>query len=256
MPTIKEIDKCLSQVAPRELSESWDNDGVMLCKNDESDVKKVLISLDITDSVIDYAVCRGFDLILTHHPFIFNPLSNIIGDRYSQIEKLIKANISVISYHTRMDSSDIGVNACVAELLELDDIESFGGESGKIGRVGNLKQEMSPEEFGQYLKGKLGCGTIRASLTDKKIRRCALVGGSGKSFLADAKNTGADAFVTSEGTHNTFMDAVSAGISFYDCGHYYTENPVCNRFKDILESSFNKNLIVEIYNTGSPYINI
>ena len=256
MPTIKEIDKCLSQVAPSELSENWDNDGLMLCKNDESDVKKILISLDITDNVIDYAVSGDFDLIITHHPFIFKPLSNITGDKYAQIEKLIKSDISILSYHTRMDSSDVGVNVCVAELLELKDVEAFGGDSGKIGRVGNLKCEMSPSEFAQYLKDKLGCGTIRASLADKKIRRCALVGGAGKSFLMEAKIAGADAFVTSEGTHTTFMDAASFGVSFYDCGHYYTENPVCIKFKEILEGTFNNKLVLEVYNTGSPYINI
>ncbi len=256
MPTIKEIDSCLSHIAPKELSESWDNDGIMLCKNVENIVEKVLVSLDINENVVDYAAENGFNLIITHHPFIFNALSNITGDKYRVIEKLIKSEISVLSYHTRMDSSDSGVNACVAELLELADIESFGGESGKIGRIGTLNKEMTPNEFAQFLKDKLGCGTIRAAITDKKIKKCALVGGAGKSFLYDAKNAGADAFVTSEGTHNTFMDAKELDMCFFDCGHYYTENPVCSRFKEILERFFKENLDIETFDVGSPYVNL
>ena len=259
MPTLNEIDKVLSEVAQADLSESWDNDGVMLCANGNISVKKVLIALDVNKAVIDYAANNNFDVIISHHPFIFNPLSRIVGDEYALIEKLIKSNISVLSYHTRMDSSEQGVNVCVAQLLELQNVRGFGGESGKIGRIGELKKPMKPSEFAEFLKNKFGCGTIRASVFDTDenlIKTCAVVGGAGKSFMYEAVKAGADAFVTSEAAHNTFIDAKANNICLFDCGHYYTENPVCFQFKKILEQSFGNKLNVEIFDVESPYINL
>lgn len=259
MPTLNEIDNVLSAVAPANLSESWDNDGIMLCSNADVSVNKVLVSLDVNLDVINFAENNNFDLILSHHPLFFKPFSRIVGDEYALIEKLIKAKISVLSYHTRMDSSEQGVNVCLAQLLDLQNVRGFGGESGNIGRIGELKNPMKPTEFAQFLKDKFACGTIRASgveSDDKIIKTCALVGGAGKSFLYDVVMAGADAFVTSEASHNTFIDAKTNNICLFDCGHYYTENPVCFKFKQLLEEYFGNKLYVEIFDVKSPYINI
>ena len=202
---------------------------------------------------------NGFDCIVTHHPFIFSPLSRINSDVYGIFKILMDAGISVLSYHTRMDSAVGGVNDCLAEVLNLNNIAAFGGESGNIGRVGELSEQMSPEEFANFLKEKLHCGNIRAAYFDdenKKIKRVAVVGGGGKSFLYEAFCAGADAFVTSEAAHNTFYDAKKLGMCVYDCGHYYTENQICRRFEQILKDNFGDSLEVYSFDTGSPYINI
>lgn len=259
MVKIKEIDKAISKFAPSELSESWDNDGVMLCGDKDMPVKKVLVSLDATESAVDYAIDGGFDLIVTHHPFIFKPLSRITDGDYRIISKLIKSGVSVLSYHTRMDSAETGVNACNADLLELVNVSGFGGESGTLGKIGELKVSMNPYEFGEFLKSKFGCGTVRASFfkqNGRLIKKVAVIGGAGKSFLADAFAAGADAYVTSEAAHNTFMDCTEMDMCLYDCGHYYTENAVCNRFKNIIKNAFGEDVVVEVFDTGSPYVNI
>ena len=259
MPTVGEIDKVLSLAAPKELSESWDNDGVMFCSHANATVNKALVALDATDAAVSFAADNGFDCIVTHHPFIFSPLSRINSDVYGIFKILMDAGISVLSYHTRMDSAVGGVNDCLAEILNLNNIAAFGGESGKIGRVGELSEQMSPEEFANFLKEKLHCGNIRAAYFDdenKKIKRVAVVGGAGKSFLYEAFCAGADAFVTSEAAHNTFYDAKKLGMCVYDCGHYYTENQICRRFEQILKDNFGDSLEVYSFNTGSPYINI
>lgn len=258
MATIKDIDIVLSEVAPVTLSESWDNDGVMLCRDKNKEVKRVLVMLEVTKSGIDYAKEHNFDLIVTHHPFIFKPLSRITDDNYEIIEKLMISGISVLSYHTRMDSSEKGVNAVAAELLELVNVEGFGGESGSLGKIGELKTEMTPESFAEYLKEKFGCGTIRASFFkngERKVKKVAVIGGAGKSFFYDAFFAGADAYVTSEVAHNTFIDCKELDMCIYDCGHYFTENPVCNRFAQIIKSKFS-DVTVEIFDVGSPYVSI
>ncbi len=258
MPKISDIDKVISLIAPKELSESWDNDGVMICKNYDENVKKVAVMLEIREKGVDFAVKNGVNLIVTHHPFIFNPLKSITDKDYAIIKKMMDNNISVISYHTRMDSAETGVNYCLAKLFELKDVKSFGGENGTLGRIGKLKKPMSEADFAEYIKKKLNCGTIRASLfknKNKKISKVAFVGGGGKSYYHDAYLAGADAYITSEITHNIYIDAKELGMCLFDCGHYYTENVICSRFREIITSNFD-GLEVLTYDVKSPYVNI
>jgi len=253
MTTVKEIDKYLTEMSPRELSESWDNDGVMLCSSPEKKVRKVLVTLDATLDAINYAVEKGFDLVVTHHPFIFKKLSRITGFDYKKIELLVKNDLPVLSYHTRLDSAEGGVNDALAEAIGLCDVVGFGGDRGDFGRVGKLRKEMSGEEFALYLKEKLGCD-IRCTFPEgKKIKTAAVLGGAGKDFVFEAVGAGADAYVTSEISHNFFIDAKAIGFALYDCGHYYTENPVCERVGKLLSERFH-GLDVEVYDIKSPYV--
>ena len=119
MITVKEIDKVLSQAAPRTLSEEWDNDGVMLCENQNKPVKKVLVMLEVTPDGITAAEKGGYDLIVTHHPFIFRPFKRLTGGDYTNFKRLMQKDIAVLSYHTRFDSAIGGVNDTAAELLGL-----------------------------------------------------------------------------------------------------------------------------------------
>lgn len=119
MITVNDIDRVLSETAPRTLSEEWDNDGVMLCKNKSTAVQKVLVMLEVTPEGAAQAAHGGYDLIVTHHPFIFRPLASLTGDMYALIETLTRANISVLSYHTRLDAAQGGVNDTAAKCMGL-----------------------------------------------------------------------------------------------------------------------------------------
>lgn len=253
MTTVRDIDKYLSEISPKELSESWDNDGVMICSRPDKIVKKVLVALDATADVIGYAEKNAFDLVVTHHPFIFKKLSRITGFEYRNLETLIKNDISVLSYHTRLDSAEGGVNDVLAYTLGLSDIRGFGGDRDDFGRIGTLQKEMTGKEFALYLKEKLGCD-VRCAFNDgKMIKTVAVLGGSGKDFVYEAMVSGADAYVTSEIPHNLFIDAKVRDFALYDCGHYYTENPVCERIKTFLTDKFS-DVDVEIFDTKSPYV--
>ena len=259
MITVKDVDTVLTAAAPRTLSESWDNDGVMLCANDHAPVKKILIMLEVTHAGAEYAAEHGYDLIVTHHPFIFKPLSRLTGDTFCLFDKLMRAGISVISYHTRMDSAEGGVNDCAAALLGLADVRPFGGENGCIGRVGNLPEPVEPEAFAAQLKAVFHCPGIRASLfrtPAKRIRRVALVGGAGKDFYAEAYAAGADAFVTAEAAHHIFAACQRLDMCLFDCGHYYTENPICARFSSILAEAFGKDVTADLYDVGNSYLDV
>ena len=253
MVTIKDIDRYLTSVSPKELSEEWDNDGVMICRDLQKEVKKVLVALDCTMDVIEYANENCFDLVVSHHPFIFKKLGRIVDFDYKKLEMLVKNDISVLSYHTRLDCAAGGVNDALADKLCLENVSGFGGERGDFGRIGTLLQEMTGKEFAHFLKERLGCDVRYSRCDDKKIKKVAVLGGAGKDFVFDALFAGADAYVTSELAHNYFIDANLYDFAIFDCGHYYTENCVCENIKTMLEKNFS-GLQIEIFDTKSPYI--
>ena len=259
MITVKEIDEILSQTAPRTLSEEWDNDGVMLCENQHKPDKKVLVMLEVTPDGITAAENGGYDLIVTHHPFIFRPFKRLTGGDYTNFKRLMQKNIAVLSYHTRLDSASGGVNDTAGELLGLSHVVPFGGENGQCGRVGSLSEPLTPEAFAAVLKETFGSTSVRASLfktPGRKICRVAFVGGAGKSFFYDAYAAGADAFVTGEAAHNTFLDCKELDMCLFDLGHYFTENPVCERLKKLLSDAFGEELSVDTFDVQSPYISL
>ena len=252
MCDINAIDSFLSKLAPKNLSEDWDNDGIMLCKRRNLPVKKVLVALEVRRDVAEFAAKEGYDLIITHHPFIFKKLSRISDSCYDNFEILIKNGISVLSYHTRLDSTGGGVNDVLAERLCLCETFGFGGENCNAGRIGNLKEEMTGEEFAYYLKEMLGCDMRCFIESGRIIKKVAVVGGAGKDFIPEACAYNIDAFVTSEIPHHLFIEAQAYGFNLYDCGHYYTENPVCTELCDLLQKEFPE-IEATYYDVKCPY---
>ena len=72
--TVKEIYQKFEEKIPSYLREPWDNDGIMCCADGTAEIYRALVTLDVTEEVVDYAIERGFDLIVSHHPLIFKPL--------------------------------------------------------------------------------------------------------------------------------------------------------------------------------------
>lgn len=253
MPTIREIDVFMSETAPKNLSEPWDNDGIMLCENPDKNAEKIITCLEINDRVIDDALSFGADLIITHHPFIFHPLKNLCDNVYKTIYTLMNSGISVLSYHTRMDAACGGVNDTLCEKLSLLNITEFFTENVPMGRVGKLPSAMSPEQFAKHLKKTLGVGAMRCAVPDKnkKISTVAVVGGGGKDFVKTAASL-ADAYVSSDFSHNTFIDAKELGICIFDAGHYYTENPIADKMREMLVKKYPE-VSVYVSDSRCPY---
>lgn len=235
MTTVYDIDLFMSGWAKKELSEEWDNDGVMLCGDLKKPVEKLLVCLEINKKAVNDAIAHKCDLIITHHPFIFRPLKNICGTDFELASLLISGGVSVLSYHTRLDAAQDGVNDTLAKILELSDTESFAG----FGRAGLLPREMEAEEFLGYVKEKLSCQSLRTSRRDGigKIKKVAVVGGAGKDFLADAAKI-ADAYITGDLSHNAFITANECSLLAVDAGHYHTENPVVRTVAEKLSEKF------------------
>lgn len=223
--TVLELYNALEGSIPRELSCDWDNDGIMCLPEPYRQVKKVLLSLDVTADAVKYAADNGFDLIITHHPMIFRPVKSITDERFVS---LIKSVVGVFSFHTRLDKVDGGVNTVLAEILGLTDTERFG-EDG-LGVIGSVTP-MTDREFILLAKEKLGSPKAEAVLDGKTVRRVAVVGGDGEHYINDAMAVGADLYISGRLSYNDMTDASFGGMSMAALGHYHTENPVLDKLE-------------------------
>ena len=230
---VAEFYEFLCKKIPSELTLDGDADGMSCCPDRAREVKKVLVALDATSDVIDEAIEEECEVILTHHPMLFGGVDSVVDGNYrgDKLIKLIKNGIAVMSFHTRLDAVDGGVNDIFAKLLELENVEKYG-EKG-IGRIGELKEPMTADEFAGYVKNALGAPVVEYSDCGKIIQKVAVIGGSGSSEIGYAIKCGADAVVGGEFKYHDLEDSKDYGISLFAAGHFFTENPVCARLFEL-----------------------
>ena len=233
MTTVGDILKYIETFAPPYMKENWDNVG-LLCGSKSQPVTKVLVALDPFEGVCREAAQLGAELIVTHHPLIFQP-AKAITDETSvgrSILALCRAGISAINAHTNLDCTPGGVNDVLARTLGLDDIQVIApagtNEDGipygllRSGRVA----EQSMDTFLSHVKSALGCQGLRYINCGRPVNKVAGGGGSCGGALLEARDAGCDTFVTADIRYNQFWDAHDLGMNLIDAGHFATENPV------------------------------
>ena len=234
MTTVKDIFDHLNNLADVKLAEKWDNVGLMLGSNN-NEVSRVLVCLDVTTSVVEEAIANNVNLIVSHHPLIFKPLKNIdyTTDFKSRIiRNLIKNDISVISFHTNLDSATLGLNDYLAKILKLNEIQvlfehSLDNTAG-LGRIGKLSKPLKLNDFITYIKNCFSLETVSAIIGDEKeISTIALLGGSGADFIYTLPEV--DVYLTGDVGYHAALDAIEMKKNIIDVGHF-TENLV----KDLL----------------------
>ena len=238
MITVRDVESTLYNWAPSGLAASWDNVGLLVGAPDR-EVKKILTTLDITESVVDEAVQIGADLIVAHHPVMnctWHPVQTLrTDDRQGRIlTGLVENHISAICMHTNLDAADGGVNDALAEKLGLLQTEYLTDE--KIGRVGTLKCQIPLVEFTHSVIELLGCNGLRYVDAGRPVHRVAVGGGACGCYIPQAVAAGCDTFVTSDLKYNDFLD--TEGLNLIDAGHFPTENVVCPALRDRLQRAF------------------
>lgn len=237
--TVNELSAYMNHKIPRELSCSWDNDGLMCCPDGDRVVKKALFCMDVTPEAIERAIGGGFDVIVSHHPLIFKGVKTLSGDFGipARLIKLIKNDVAVMSYHTRFDAVDGGVNDALAEIFELSDVQKVECEDIEVMRVGTLPQELDIEHFVAVVCAKLGCEHLNYACNSGKVSRLAVLGGSGGSYIREARSSGADTYLSGELGYHNMTDCKDNKINLVEAGHYFTERvALYNLSRFILEA--------------------
>lgn len=247
MVKVSDIIDAIEAVAPAGLQESWDNTGLQVGRRD-AEVGSVLCVLDVTPARIDEAIEFGCDMVVSHHPLIFNGLKSITDDNEVQraVAKALQAGIAVYSSHTAVDNAVGGVSALMANRLGAKVLRPLvpgapGAETG-TGVVAELPEPMTGEVLIERAKAAFGCDAVRASDPRRApgsdaIRRIALCGGAGGSFIDDAVRADAQAYITGDIRYHDFVDN-GGRILLIDCGHFETEADSRALFADLITTRF------------------
>lgn len=222
MARICDIYDIINSAAPFESQLAFDNSGLLVGDRAE-EVTRALICLDITREVIDEAAGMNANLIISHHPVIFDPLRSMSSRDPAYL--LAKNGIAALCCHTNLDISPVcGVNVALANRLGLRNIrpeEAFGGDC--VLYSGELPEPMEPGEFARQVKERLSAGAVKLILGDGMVKRVFLCSGAGGEFAQYAAMRGGDAYLTGEMKHHEALEARKTGLTCVVAGHYETE---------------------------------
>ena len=230
-----EIIEVLEKLAPVETAQNWDNSGWQIFLGKE-ETKKVMICLTVTKNIISQAIEQECDLIISHHPLIFNPIKKITNDTICEqiITEAIKNDIQIYSLHTNLDIANGGVNDVLCERLGIEIVETRCDGFVKIAK---LHEIIDIDSFILKLKISLNASKIKMiNPSNKKyIQTIAVCSGAGGSFLNELKDI--DAFITGDIKYHNALDVQD--IVLIDAGHFETERVVLQSLKNILEKITN-----------------
>jgi dinuclear metal center YbgI/SA1388 family protein len=239
-PTLKDVIGLLEEIAPTYLAEPWDNPGLQVGSYSHA-ITGIFLALDPTLKAVKGASRRRAQLLLTHHPLLFKPLSQLDMDSYpgNVILEAVKSGISVVAVHTNLDAVRGGINDILAELLDLQQVDVLKAadevDGAGLGRIGNLPEPGPLSELAKSVKGILGAKKLRVVGGDSlQVRRVAVVGGSGGGLVALASQKGADLLLTGDVSHHHALEAESLGIALIDTGHFQMEKKAFRIFAERL----------------------
>lgn len=245
MTTVHDILDYLETLAPGYMKMDWDNVG-LLCGSRQTAVTRVLVALDPFEGVCREAKDFGAELIVTHHPLIFQPVKAVTDETSlgRSIQLLCENHISAVNAHTNLDCAPGGVNDRLAAVLGLENISAIdpvgtdaqGREWGLLRK--GIVEEQSLADFLNTVKSSLHCEGLRYVDGGKPVHHVAVGGGACAGELMDAVKAGCDTFVTSDIKYNQFWDAQDLGLNLIDAGHFYTENPVTACLAEKIAAAF------------------
>ena len=247
---IYQVVDALEHYAPLPLQEGYDNAGLQVGLTEAVEVSGALLCLDVTEDVVDEAIRKGCNLIVSHHPLIFRKLARISDENYVQrtVRKAIKNDIAIVSMHTNMDAAKGGVNFKIAEKLGLRNLRFFGGEKeidgvkGGVGVIGEITDEtdtlhadgIAADDLVLMLRERFQVECVQCNqLLRRPIRKVALCGGAGSFLLDAAIAAGADAFITGEMHYHEFFGHEQE-IQICVIGHYQSEQFTSEIFRSII----------------------
>jgi len=216
MVSAGQIAEIIDGFAPFDSAEDFDNVGLLYESGRET--SGILFALDITAETVNEAVFRNCGILVSHHPAMLGGITRLRFD--DAVARAVKNDVSLIAAHTNLDRARGGINDVLAGLLGLSVSGVFCED---IGRIGVLKEAMSPEDFAGYVKARLGCKAVFAVLGEHAVKTVA-VGGGSYDFVRPAQDAGADALLTGELKHHQALEAKSLGLTAVAAGHFATEN--------------------------------
>jgi len=246
LATVGIVQNWLHRYAPQELAARWDNVGLQI-GNPDSTVEKILVALDPSLEVFKEAKNLGCDLIITHHPLFFKPISHIIlNEPVGKIISLAMVNeIALLAAHTNLDVTPGGVNDTLAEVLHLENIKTVNqtgdvsedSEIAAMCRTGEFPQPLTVCEVSSLLKRNLGLSFLRLVAEDQShpVKKVLVCSGSGAQAIPLATRLGYDALITGDLKYHDAMLALGRKLIVFDVGHFSSEYVIVEKLVEYLK---------------------
>ena len=185
------------------------------------EVRSILLCLDFDEEVFEMIKDKHYDIIFTHHPFIYGPRSKVL--KYDPIKKalydrVMEKGFVIYSMHTNFDTGRGGMNDALAEALGLRDV--YAPEKEIMMRIGYLDEKMEVEDFAKYAKKRLNVdyGLLIAK-GNKMVKKVAIIGGGGSRDYDVALEEGADIYISGDVPHHVRRGVVTRNFNYLDLPH-------------------------------------
>ncbi|MGN0014873.1 MAG: Nif3-like dinuclear metal center hexameric protein [Candidatus Gastranaerophilaceae bacterium] len=230
MSQVKQVIDLIEKFAPLETQAKWDNSGWQI-NLDKREFSKIMTALTVTDSVVKQAYESGCDLILSHHPIIFEPLKTI---KKGIITDAVKYGIQIYSAHTNLDLAKGGTTDTLSAKCGFgycDCINEF--INGK-----KLDIELNVDDLKKEIKQRLNLDCLKViNLNNtKSIKSIAFCAGAGGSEISKVNELGYDLFITGEVKFHEALETKNTVV--FEVGHFDSEKYAGEIFKKILGSEY------------------
>ncbi len=237
------IQTILETAYPLYLAEAWDNVGLQIGTMNK-EISSVLISLDLTQEVIEEAISKNSNLIIVHHPLIFGNINSIKTDSLlgNMIGLLIKNDITLYVAHTNFDNAEEGTNYALANLIKDKNVVrieklDFEQDEPSTGRILVFESPVMLEQYIHHIKKTLHLEALKLiGNIEGMITRVAVIGGSGSSFINLSSTRNVDLLITGDVTYHHALNAKALGINILDVGHNIEKNAL-HLVVDLLKSN-------------------
>lgn len=249
VPTLADVVAVLERTYDPAWAQSWDAVG-LVCGDPDAPVRRVAFAVDPVAAVVDEAIAREADLLVTHHPLFLRAVHGVPATtaKGRLVHRLITNGVGLFTAHTNADSADPGVSDALAAALGLTGLRPLDALAGHpdlgIGRVGELREAEPLADFARRVGTALPAtsGGVRvAGDPDRPIRRVAVCGGAGDSLFDAVRASGADVYVTADLRHHAACEALEHGApdapALIDVAHWASEWPWLEHAADTLRSS-------------------
>jgi len=253
---INELLNICYEIAP--LDCVWSRDNVGLLVDREGEINLALVTLDISMDVINEAKELGAQVIISHHPVIFEPLKNVIYSTHTgrRVIELIKNNIACICLHTNYDGAVNGIADELARLAGIAEPKMLINHDGDYGRYGTLETPMELKSYAGKIKRTLNGAAVKAYDAGKPVHKVCVGPGGSAGILPYVLEAGCDTFVVGEAKHNVFCEARDMGLNLIDAGHFATEDIMCGLLIKELSVHAPKLKVIKAANSLMPYYEV
>lgn len=242
----------IDELAPLELTDKWDNSGLQI-GDINTYIKGILLVMDISTEVIDKALSKGCNMIISHHPLFFEEIKKLdfSTKKGKMIETIIKNDILVYSVHSNIDRAPKGMNDMIKKKLKIQDsevlLQGIENEFTGYGIIGKIIEIKNIGDLSNYLKEKLNIENLRIyGDLYKNLNKIAFCGGSGSFLIEDAISKNADVIITGDIKHHDVQKALERDLLIIDIGHFKSEFFILDHIKEYLTNNLEEDISIFI----------